>query len=146
MKPAHYVVGGIVLAVIASMLVLWSYSPLPTTDWRLLPTKKATTDLVGGYVLDDGGHPIPRAVITLILINADGKEISRHAFTVGPSGEFRIPIEAAPRVSGLAGGVIIAQADSYLSRRVNVMITEKAIIPSHLQLVLQPYNSTLAFI
>lgn len=119
---------------------------------RVLPkveSKPQPLDVAYGTVTGPDGRAIPKTDVHLVIVNADGKEISRHQIPIS-NGIFKITSDAVPRIANIAAGMVIAQADSYLTRKANVTITAgtsgTTIHPNRIALVLQPYNSALVFI
>ncbi|HEY0158267.1 MAG TPA: hypothetical protein VGF28_13375 [Thermoanaerobaculia bacterium] len=140
-------------AAVTYWIVSWSLASAPTSKTALGTVPSTTTpDMIAyGTVSTDRRQPIPGAVIHLVIVNSDGKEISRHQIPVGDTGTFAISRSAIPMVTNIAGGMIIAQADSYLTSKANVTLTGSqggaiTISPPRIQLFLQPYNSALALI
>jgi hypothetical protein len=140
-------------ASVAYWLVSWSLEDAPASKTALatIPPTVTPETIAYGTVSTPRRQPIPGAVVHLVIVNSDGKEISRHQIPVGDAGNFEISRSAIPMITNVAAGVIVAQADSYLTSKANVMLAGSqggttTISPSRIQLFLQPYNSALAFI
>src|SRR3954464_8827062 len=94
-------------AAVISVLVVWSQTPAPTITGSLGSTRTTTSAEAVAYgTVSNAEHkPIPSSVVHLVLVNADGKEISRHQIPVDAAGTFSIPSSSIPIVSNVAAGM-----------------------------------------